>query len=43
MVQSEPRAARYAGLVNAVLRALARQGAGLIAELDPVALDTPHG
>src|SRR5437870_5483535 len=35
------RGARYAGLVNAVLRRLAREGAQLLAGVDAVALDTP--
>ena len=41
LVQGDRRAARYAGLVNAVLRRLAREGPGMVAELDTVALDTP--
>ena len=41
LVQSDRRAARYAGLVNAVLRRLARAGTDLPADLDPVLLDTP--
>ncbi len=32
---------RYTGLVNAVLRRLAREGRELLAKLDPAALDTP--
>ncbi len=41
LVQADPRAARYAGLVNAVLRGLARTGAHDLAAVDPTALDTP--
>jgi 16S rRNA (cytosine967-C5)-methyltransferase len=41
LVQADRRAARYAGLVNAVLRRLARERGKLTANLDPVALDTP--
>jgi 16S rRNA (cytosine967-C5)-methyltransferase len=41
LVQGDRRAARYAGLVNAVLRRIARQGQGAFADLDTVALDTP--
>jgi 16S rRNA (cytosine967-C5)-methyltransferase len=41
LAQGDRRAARYPGLVNAVLRRLAREGPGLVAELDPVPLDTP--
>jgi 16S rRNA (cytosine967-C5)-methyltransferase len=41
LVQADRRAARYAGLVNAVLRRLAREGAQRLAGLDTVALDTP--
>jgi 16S rRNA (cytosine967-C5)-methyltransferase len=41
LVQSDRRAARYAGLVNAVLRRLARDGAGRLATLDTTCLDTP--
>src|SRR5262249_47021429 len=36
------RAARYAGLVNAVLRRVAREGAQFFAAVDTVALDTPQ-
>ena len=42
MVQADRRAARYAGLVNAVLRRIAREGAARLAALDPAALDTPE-
>jgi len=41
MVQADRRDARYAGLVNAVLRRVARDGAGELASLDTAALDTP--
>jgi 16S rRNA (cytosine967-C5)-methyltransferase len=41
LVQTDRRGARYAGLVNAVLRRLAREGGPLLAELDTIALDTP--
>ena len=42
LVQESRKAARYAGLVNAVLRRVSREGAGLIAGMDMVALDTPE-
>ena len=41
LVQSDRRGARYAGLVNAVLRRLARERAQLLAGVDATALDTP--
>jgi 16S rRNA (cytosine967-C5)-methyltransferase len=41
LVQSDRRAAKYAGLVNAVLRRCAREGAGLIDEVKSKALDVP--
>lgn len=41
LAQADRAAARVAGLVNAVLRRLAREGAGRLAGLDAVALDTP--
>jgi 16S rRNA (cytosine967-C5)-methyltransferase len=41
LVQADRRDARYAGLVNAVLRRVARDGAQLLAGLDSAALDTP--
>lgn len=41
LVQADRRSARYAGLVNAVLRRIARSGAEMMADRDPVALDTP--
>ncbi len=40
LVQADRRAAHYPGLVNAVLRRIAREGAAELAQLDP-ALDTP--
>jgi 16S rRNA (cytosine967-C5)-methyltransferase len=42
LVQAEKHAARYAGLVNAVLRRIAREGKRDLANLDTLALDTPH-
>ncbi|HTS40917.1 MAG TPA: transcription antitermination factor NusB [Xanthobacteraceae bacterium] len=42
LVQSDRRAARYSGLVNAVLRRLAREGKNRLAPLDAVKLDTPE-
>jgi 16S rRNA (cytosine967-C5)-methyltransferase len=41
LVQTDRPAARYAGLVNAVLRRIAREGAKQLATLDTVALDSP--
>ena len=41
LAQADRRAGRYAGLVNAVLRRVAREGQAQLAEVDPVALDTP--
>jgi 16S rRNA (cytosine967-C5)-methyltransferase len=41
LAQEDRKAAHCAGLVNAVLRRVAREGAARIAEFDPVALDTP--
>jgi 16S rRNA (cytosine967-C5)-methyltransferase len=41
LVQSDRRAAKYAGLVNAVLRRCAREGEGLIAEVKAQMLDLP--
>src|ERR1700759_902065 len=41
LVQSDRRAAKYAGLVNAVLRRCAREGAGLIDEVKNEMLDLP--
>src|SRR5271156_355903 len=41
LVQADRAAARFAGLVNAVLRRVARDGAARLAALDGPALDTP--
>jgi 16S rRNA (cytosine967-C5)-methyltransferase len=41
LAQMDRHAARFAGLVNAVLRRLAREGTERLAALDTVALDTP--
>src|SRR5215469_18786736 len=41
LVQSDRRAAKYAGLVNAVLRRCAREGEGLIAEVNAQMPDLP--
>ncbi len=41
LVQADRRAAKYAGLVNAVLRRCARDGAALVAETEAEALDIP--
>jgi 16S rRNA (cytosine967-C5)-methyltransferase len=41
LVQSDRRAAKYAGLVNAVLRRCAREGANLVDEVKSQALDIP--
>jgi 16S rRNA (cytosine967-C5)-methyltransferase len=42
LVQADRYAARYAGLVNAVLRRVAREGAERLAALDTATLDTPE-
>jgi 16S rRNA (cytosine967-C5)-methyltransferase len=42
LVQGDRRHARYAGLVNAVLRRVARMGAEDVAKLEPLCLDTPE-
>jgi 16S rRNA (cytosine967-C5)-methyltransferase len=42
LVQAERRASRYAGLVNAVLRRVTRDGAQFLAAVDTTALDTPE-
>jgi 16S rRNA (cytosine967-C5)-methyltransferase len=42
LVQADRRAAKYPGLINAVLRRVAREGQDVIAGLDPVPLDTPE-
>jgi 16S rRNA (cytosine967-C5)-methyltransferase len=41
LAQADRRAARYAGLINAVLRRLARDGEQLLAQVDVTSLDTP--
>jgi len=41
LVQADRHAARFAGLVNAVLRRVTREGAARLAALDAIALDTP--
>jgi 16S rRNA (cytosine967-C5)-methyltransferase len=41
MVQADRRAAKYPGLINAVLRRVTREGGDMIAATDPVPLDTP--
>jgi 16S rRNA (cytosine967-C5)-methyltransferase len=41
LVQSDRRAAKYAGLVNAVLRRCAREGASLVEEVKHETLDVP--
>lgn len=41
LVQADRRAARYAGLVNAVLRRLAREGRDLVEEARAAVLDVP--
>ena len=41
LVQSDRRAAKYAGLVNAVLRRCAREGAGIVDEVKAEMLDIP--
>jgi 16S rRNA (cytosine967-C5)-methyltransferase len=42
LVQGDRRHARYAGLVNAVLRRIARIGPEQLAKLEPLYLDTPE-
>jgi len=42
LVQADRYAARHAGLVNAVLRRIAREGPARLAALDTAALDTPE-
>jgi 16S rRNA (cytosine967-C5)-methyltransferase len=42
LAQADRRAGRYAGLVNAVLRRITREGAADLAELDTNLLDTPE-
>ena len=41
LVQADRHAARFASLVNAVLRRVGREGAARLGTLDPIALDTP--
>jgi 16S rRNA (cytosine967-C5)-methyltransferase len=41
LVRADRQAMHFAGLVNAVLRRVAREGAERLAALDPVVLDTP--
>jgi 16S rRNA (cytosine967-C5)-methyltransferase len=41
LVQSDRKAAKYAGLVNAVLRRCAREGTALIGEVESLNLDVP--
>src|SRR5215472_13266687 len=41
LVQDDPRQARYAGLVNAVMRRIAHAGTQALAALEPLHLDTP--
>jgi 16S rRNA (cytosine967-C5)-methyltransferase len=41
LVQADRHAVRFAGLVNAVLRRVTREGAGMLATLDMPVLDTP--
>jgi len=41
LVQSDRRAAKYAGLVNAVLRRCAREGLGIVEEVKSETLDLP--
>ncbi len=41
LVQSDRRAAKYAGLVNAVLRRCAREGAGIVDDVKSEMLDLP--
>ena len=42
LAQADRHAARYSGLINAVLRRLARDGKARLGALDPVPLDTPE-
>jgi 16S rRNA (cytosine967-C5)-methyltransferase len=42
LVNADRRAARYGGLVNAVLRRVAREGAARLAGVDTTLLDTPN-
>ncbi|MFL6831594.1 MAG: RsmB/NOP family class I SAM-dependent RNA methyltransferase [Xanthobacteraceae bacterium] len=42
LVQADRRVARYAGLVNAVLRRVTREGTQLLSTVDSATLDTPQ-
>jgi 16S rRNA (cytosine967-C5)-methyltransferase len=42
LVQADRRAAKYPGLINAMLRRVAREGRDAIVALDPASLDTPQ-
>src|SRR5262249_57411043 len=42
LAQADGRAAGCAGLINAVLRGVAREGSGRLAAIDGRALDTPE-
>jgi 16S rRNA (cytosine967-C5)-methyltransferase len=42
LARADRNATHYAGLVNAVLRRIAREGAERVAALDPATLDTPE-
>src|SRR5215470_14764263 len=42
LVQGDPRSARYAGLVNAVMRRIARGGIPSLSDYDRLHLDTPE-
>jgi 16S rRNA (cytosine967-C5)-methyltransferase len=42
LAQADRQAKHFAGLVNAVLRRVTREGAGLLAALDTAVLDTPE-
>jgi 16S rRNA (cytosine967-C5)-methyltransferase len=42
LAQADRHASRYSGLINAVLRRLARDGKARLAAIDPVPLDTPE-
>jgi 16S rRNA (cytosine967-C5)-methyltransferase len=41
LIQADRRGGRYAGLINAVLRRVAQDGAARVAELDALVLDVP--
>src|SRR5262249_50419681 len=41
LVQADRRAARFPGLINAILRRVAQEGRALLADIEPVPLDTP--